>query len=115
MRQEKRLKFFNGYVARESIEALRLGESGPALSAYHDNEWGMPETDSKKLFENKSALKGSRLGYRRSPSSKNTENFSRLLSSVQSGEGSSNAEDVERLVPGRRGLSAIEEKSGNYW
>ena len=23
----------------------------PLYIAYHDNEWGVPETDSKKLFE----------------------------------------------------------------
>ncbi|MCY9469723.1 DNA-3-methyladenine glycosylase I [Escherichia coli] len=42
--------FTIGYIARE-VWNVAAGESGPAYIAYHDNEWGVPETDSKKLFE----------------------------------------------------------------
>lgn len=30
---------------------MRLGQPAPLYIAYHDNEWGVPETDSRKLFE----------------------------------------------------------------
>lgn len=30
---------------------LRLGEPDQLYIDYHDREWGVPETDGKKLFE----------------------------------------------------------------
>ncbi len=55
----------------------------PLYIAYHDNEWGVPETDSKKLFE-MICRKGSRLGYRGSPSSKNAKTIApAFISSIR--------------------------------
>ncbi len=53
----------------------------PLYIAYHDNEWGVPETDSKKLFE--MIWKGSRLGYRGSPSSKRENYRACFISSIR--------------------------------
>ena len=51
----------------------------PLYIAYHDNEWGVPETDSRKT-----AWKGSRLGYRGSPSSKNAKTIAHaFISSIR--------------------------------
>lgn len=55
----------------------------PLYIAYHDNEWGVPETDSKKLFE-MICLEGSRLDYRGSPSSKNAKTIApAFISSIR--------------------------------
>ena len=49
----------------------------PLYIAYHDNEWGVPETDSKKLFE-MICLEGQQAG---SPSSKNAKTIANALNS----------------------------------
>lgn len=57
----------------------------PLYIAYHDNEWGVPETDSKKLFE-MICLEGQQagLGYRGSPSSKNAKTIApAFISSIR--------------------------------
>lgn len=51
MRQEKRLKFYDRVHSEESMERCGWVSQDPLYIAYHDNEWGVPETDSKKLFE----------------------------------------------------------------
>ncbi len=48
--------------------------------AYHDNEWGVPETDSRKLFE-MLCLEGQQAGLSGSPCLKRGE-LPRLFSSV---------------------------------
>ena len=62
----------------------------PLYIAYHDNEWGVPETDSKKLFE-MICLEGQQAGLSWITVLKKTRKLSRLLSSVRSGEGCRNA------------------------
>ncbi len=70
----------------------------PLYIAYHDNEWGVPETDSKKLFE-MICLEGQQAGLSWITVLKNAKTIAQCLSSVRSGEGRRNAEeDVERLV-----------------
>ena len=52
----------------------------PLYIAYHDNEWGVPETDSKKLFE-MICLEGQQAGL---SSSKNAKNFApAFISSIR--------------------------------
>ncbi|XPE34468.1 DNA-3-methyladenine glycosylase I [Shigella flexneri] len=58
----------------------------------------MPETDSKKLFEI-ICLKGSRLGYRRSPSSKKREDYRACFHQFDPVKvAAMQEEDIERLV-----------------
>ena len=53
----------------------------PLYIAYHDNEWGVPETDSKKLFE-MICLEGQQAGL--SPSSKNAKTIApAFISSIR--------------------------------
>lgn len=47
MRQEKRLKFYDQVHSEESMERCGWVSQDPLYIAYHDNEWGVPETDSK--------------------------------------------------------------------
>lgn len=56
----------------------------PLYIAYHDNEWGVPETDSKKLFE-MICLEGQPgWSYRGSPSSKNAKTIAHaFISSIR--------------------------------
>lgn len=55
----------------------------PLYIAYHDNEWGVPETDSKKLFE-MICLEGQQAGLSWSPSSKNAKTIApAFISSIR--------------------------------
>ncbi|MGC6574771.1 DNA-3-methyladenine glycosylase I, partial [Escherichia coli] len=41
--------FTIGYIARESMERCGWVSQDPLYIAYHDNEWGVPETDRLNL------------------------------------------------------------------
>ena len=70
----------------------------PLYIDYHDNEWGVPETDSKKLFE-MICLEGPAGWIIVDHRPQKTRKLSRMLSPVRSGGRRRNAEeDVERLV-----------------
>lgn len=87
----------------------------PLYIAYHDNEWGVPETDSKKLFE-MICLEGQQAGVIVDHRPQKTRKLSRMLSSVRSGESCRNAgRGCRKTGTGRRDYPPSWENSGNYW
>lgn len=77
---------------------MRLGESGPLYIAYHDNEWGVPETDSKKLFE-MICLEGQQAGLSWITVLKKRENYRACFHQFDPVKvAAMQEEDVERLV-----------------
>ena len=70
----------------------------PLYIAYHDNEWGVPETDSKKLFE-MICLEGQQAGLSWITVLKKRENYRACFHQFDPGKGAAmQEEDVERLV-----------------
>lgn len=43
--------FFNYYGAMNTVHRCSWAESDPLLRAYHDEEWGVPQYDSRALWE----------------------------------------------------------------
>ncbi len=81
----------------------------PLYIAYHDNEWGVPETDSKKLFE-MICLEGQQAGLSWITVLKKRENYRACFHQFDPVKvAAMQEEDVERLVQDA-GLSAIEGK-----
>ena len=70
----------------------------PLYIAYHDNEWGVPETDSKKLFE-MICLEGQQAGLSWITVLKKRENYRACFHQFDPVKGAAmQEEDVERLV-----------------
>lgn len=70
----------------------------PLYIAYHDNEWGAPETDSKKLFE-MICLEGQQAGLSWITALKKRENYRACFHQFDSVKvAAMQEEDVERLV-----------------
>ncbi|EEW2156438.1 DNA-3-methyladenine glycosylase I [Escherichia coli] len=70
----------------------------PLYIAYHDNEWGVPETDSKKLFE-MICLEGQQAGLSWITVLKKRENYRACFHQFDSVKvAAMQEEDVERLV-----------------
>ena len=70
----------------------------PLYIAYHDNEWGVPETDSKKLFE-MICLEGQQAGLSWITVLKKRENYSACFHQFDPVKvAAMQEEDVERLV-----------------
>lgn len=77
---------------------MRLGESDPLYIAYHDNEWGVPETDGKKLFE-MICLEGQQAGLSWITVLKKRENYRACFHQFDPVKvAAMQEEDVERLV-----------------
>lgn len=71
---------------------------GPLYIAYHDNEWGVPETDSKKLFE-MICLEGQQAGLSWITVLKKRENYRACFHQFDPVKvAAMQEEDVERLV-----------------
>ncbi|WP_181961774.1 DNA-3-methyladenine glycosylase I, partial [Klebsiella pneumoniae] len=70
----------------------------PLYIAYHDNEWGVPETDSKKLFE-MICLEGQQAGLSWITVLKKRENYRACFHQFDPVKvAAMQEEDVERLV-----------------
>lgn len=70
----------------------------PLYIAYHDNEWGVPETDSKKLFE-MICLEGQQAGLSWITVLKKRENYRACFHQFDPAKvAAMQEEDVERLV-----------------
>lgn len=70
----------------------------PLYIAYHDNEWGVPETDSKKLFE-MICLEGQQAGLSWNTVLKKRENYRACFHQFDPVKvAAMQEEDVERLV-----------------
>ena len=71
----------------------------PLYIAYHDNEWGVPETDSKKLFE-MICLEGQQAGLSWITVLKKRENYRACFHQFDPVKvAAMQEEDIERLVP----------------
>jgi DNA-3-methyladenine glycosylase I len=90
--------FTIGYIARESMERCGWVSQDPLYIAYHDNEWGVPETDSKKLFE-MICLEGQQAGLSWITVLKKRENYRACFHQFDPVKvAAMQEEDVERLV-----------------
>lgn len=80
------------------MERCGWGRQDPLYIAYHDNEWGVPETDSKKLFE-MICLEGQQAGLSWITVLKKRENYRACFHQFDPVKvAAMQEEDVERLV-----------------
>ncbi|EMW53681.1 DNA-3-methyladenine glycosylase 1 [Escherichia coli P0305260.9] len=80
------------------MERCGWGSQDPLYIAYHDNEWGVPETDSKKLFE-MICLEGQQAGLSWITVLKKRENYRACFHQFDPVKvAAMQEEDVERLV-----------------
>ncbi|XPE51556.1 DNA-3-methyladenine glycosylase I [Shigella flexneri] len=93
---------------------MRLGESVPAYIAYHDNEWGVPETDSKKLSR-MICLEGQQAGLSWITALKKRENYRACFHQLDPVKVAAMQERMSKDWYRTPGLSAMRGKLGNYW
>src|SRR5439155_13726745 len=65
-------------MGNDSVQRCELAPMDPALLAYHDTEWGVPEHDDRKLFEFL-VLEGAQAGLSWLTVLKKRENFRKAL------------------------------------
>ncbi len=88
---------------------------GPLYIAYHDEEWGVPETDSKKLFE-MICLEGQQAGLSRITVLKKRENYRACFHQFDPVKvAAMQEEDVERLVQDAGIIRHRGKIRGHYW
>jgi DNA-3-methyladenine glycosylase I len=80
-----------GLVKEQSMQRCGWVTQDPLYIAYHDNEWGMPETDRQKLFE-MICLEGQQAGLSWITVLKKRENYRRAFHHF-------NPEAVARMTP----------------
>ena len=86
----------------------------PLYIAYHDNEWGVPETDSKKLFE-MICLEGQQAGLSWITVLKKRENYRASFHQFDPVKVAAAGRGCRKTGTGRRDYPPSRENSGNYW
>src|SRR5438094_24158 len=84
--------------AGDGVPRCRWGVSDPLYVSYHDNEWGRPVADDRRLFE-KICLEGFQSGLSWLTILRKRENFRKAFKSFDMSKVARfNSRDVERLM-----------------
>ena len=86
-------------MASNAIKRCAWVSDDPIYQAYHDNEWGVPETNSQALFA-KLCLDGQQAGLSWLTILKKQKNYERAFYNFEpSAIAQMTEDDVERLMP----------------